>query len=133
MLIYKRVRRGLPFRARENRIMLPDHLEDEGFDPTDLLARATEMACFLKALGHAGRLAILCHLWSGPKSVSELEALLSSRQAAVSQQLARLRLEGLVTDRRKGKTIYYSILDPKAQDLLRLLDRLSRRSNHTAA
>jgi len=71
-------------------------------------------------------LAILCHLAIAPKSVSELETLLSSRQPVVSQHLARLRLEGLVTARRDGKAIYYSIRDPKVQELLGLLDWRSR-------
>ena len=54
--------------------------------------RATEAAAFLKALSHEGRLMILCHLAVHERSVTELEALLGARQAAVSQQLARLRL-----------------------------------------
>lgn len=85
-----------------------------GHLPADeMLAQATAAAAFLKALSHEGRLMILCHLSSGEKSVTELEHLLVSRQAAVSQQLARLRLEGLVATRRDGKTIFYSIQDPK--------------------
>ena len=79
----------------------------------EMLAQATAAAGFLKALAHEGRLMILCHLQSGEKTVSELEQLLTSRQAAVSQQLARLRLEGLVSCRRDGKTMHYSIQDPK--------------------
>ena len=79
----------------------------------EMLAQATAAAGFLKALAHEGRLMILCHLQSGEKTVSELEQLLASRQAAVSQQLARLRLEGLVSCRRDGKTMHYSIQDPK--------------------
>ncbi|MDT8855444.1 metalloregulator ArsR/SmtB family transcription factor [Paracoccaceae bacterium Fryx2] len=79
----------------------------------EMMQQATAAAAFLKALAHEGRLMILCHLQSGEKSVTELELLLSSRQAAVSQQLARLRLEGLVSCRRDGKTIFYSIQDPK--------------------
>lgn len=67
---------------------------------------------------------ILCYLMSGPKSVTELENLLSSRQAVVSQQLARLRHEGLVSARRDGQTIFYSILDPKVVDLLTVLKKL---------
>lgn len=82
-------------------------------DVADMTQRAQEASAFLKALAHEGRLMILCHLSSGEKSVTELENLLSSRQAAVSQQLARLRLEGLVATRREGKAIYYSIQDPK--------------------
>ena len=50
-----------------------------------LIERAEEAATLLKALGHDGRLTILCHLRTGPKSVTELEDLLSARQAIVSQ------------------------------------------------
>ena len=64
---------------------------------------------------------ILCHLVGGEKSVTELEKLLSSRQAAVSQQLSRLRAEGLVTPRRDGKTIYYSLADERAARILAVL------------
>lgn len=79
---------------------------------------AREATNFLKALAHEGRLMILCHLVSGEKSVTELEDLLSSRQAAVSQQLARLRLEGLVEFRRDGKAIYYRLADERVQRLI---------------
>ncbi|MBN2631344.1 MAG: winged helix-turn-helix transcriptional regulator [Rhodobacteraceae bacterium] len=83
--------------------------------------QATLAANFLKALSHEGRLMILCHLSSGEKSVTELEHLLDSRQAAVSQQLARLRLEGLVSCRREGKAIFYSIQDPKVSRTIALV------------
>jgi DNA-binding transcriptional ArsR family regulator len=86
-----------------------------------LSRRATEAAGFLKALSHEGRLMILCHLAAGERSVTELELLLGARQAAVSQQLARLRLEGLVTTRREGKAIIYAIRDPKVLGLVRLM------------
>lgn len=86
-----------------------------------MVVQATAAATFLKALSHEGRLMILCHLSSGEKSVTELERLLESRQAAVSQQLARLRLEGLVNCRRDGKVIYYSIQDPKVSRTIALV------------
>lgn len=89
-----------------------------------LVAEAETAANFLKALGHDGRLTILCHLYSGPKSVTELENLLATRQAVVSQQLARLRLEGLVTARRDRQAIFYSLLDPKVAEMIELLCRL---------
>lgn len=89
--------------------------------PEEMLARADEAATFLKALAHEGRLMILCYLASGEKSVTELEILLSSRQAAVSQQLARLRLEGLVSARRDGKAIHYSLADSRAGRLVAAL------------
>jgi DNA-binding transcriptional ArsR family regulator len=71
---------------------------------------ACDAAEFLKAISHEGRLMILCHLTTGEKSVSE--------QAAVSQQLSRLRLEGLVSPRREGKAIYYSLTDERAMRIL---------------
>ena len=53
--------------------------------------------------------------------MTELEGLLGQRQAAVSQQLARLRLEGLVSTRREGKAIFYALQDPRVMGLLREL------------
>ncbi len=78
-------------------------------------------ANFLKAISHEGRLMILCHLASGEKSVTELESLLSARQASVSQQLSRLRLEGLVTPRRDGKAIYYSLTDDRPKQIMEIV------------
>jgi len=89
--------------------------------PDEMQANAAAAAAYLKALSHEGRLMILCHLASGEKSVSELEELLGARQAAVSQQLARLRLEGLVSARRDGKAIYYDIADPRARRVVGLM------------
>ena len=87
----------------------------------DMETRATAAAAFLKAMAHEGRLMILCHLSGGEKSVTELEELLQMRQAAVSQQLARLRLEGLVSCRRDGKVMYYSLSDEKSARMVELL------------
>lgn len=77
-----------------------------------------DAASVFKALGHEGRLLILCHLSSGEKSVTELEGILDARQSAVSQQLARLRMQGLVNTRREGQMIYYSIKDRRILELL---------------
>lgn len=93
-----------------------DDLSDEELDA--MMQNATTATNFLKAIGHEGRLMILCHLVSGEKSVTELEELLSARQAAVSQQLGRLRLEGLVRPRREGKTIYYSLTDDRCKRII---------------
>jgi DNA-binding transcriptional ArsR family regulator len=84
-----------------------------------MAGRAERVAGFLKALSHEGRLMILCHLADGERSVTELEGLLGQRQAAVSQQLARLRLEGLVSTRREGKAIIYTLADPGVSGFLR--------------
>tara|TARA_R110002094_G_scaffold89971_19_gene92695 strand:+ start:5414 stop:5749 length:336 start_codon:yes stop_codon:yes gene_type:complete len=97
---------------------------DENTCPEDMdkmAANALHASNFLKAISHEGRLMILCHLATGEKSVTELERLLSARQAAVSQQLSRLRLEGLITPRRDGKAIYYSLTDDRPKQIMEVV------------
>lgn len=89
--------------------------------PGDMASSASDAAAFLKTLAHEGRLMILCHLGTGEKSVGELESLLQIRQAAVSQMLARLRDEGLVSTRREGKTIFYALADSNTEQMIGLL------------
>lgn len=89
-----------------------------------MVDNATTASNFLKAISHEGRLMILCHLVTGEKSVTELEELLSARQAAVSQQLSRLRLEGLVVPRREGKAIYYRLADDRPRRILEVVYEL---------
>jgi len=103
-------------------MILPVITENMSDDELDALVdKATNASAFLKAISHEGRLMILCHLVSGEKSVTELEDLISARQAAVSQQLSRLRLEGLVIPRRDGKTIYYRLADDKPKRVLEVV------------
>jgi len=99
--------------------VITENMSDDELDA--LVDKATNASAFLKAISHEGRLMILCHLVSGEKSVTELEDLISARQAAVSQQLSRLRLEGLVIPRRDGKTIYYRLADDKPQRVLEVV------------
>ena len=94
--------------------MAPEELDN-------MVDNATKASNFLKAISHEGRLMILCHLASGEKSVTELEELLSARQAAVSQQLTRLRLEGLVSPRREGKAIYYRLADDRPRQIMEVV------------
>ncbi len=109
---------------------LPVFNEDTRPEDMDRMAKnAMRASNFLKAISHEGRLMILCHLASGEKSVTELEDLLSARQAAVSQQLSRLRLEGLVTPRRDGKTIYYSLTDDRPKQIMEIVYDLFCRSD----
>ena len=66
---------------------------------------------FFKTLSHPVRLAILDHLRTGEKSVSELISLLEADQSTISQQLGRLRNGNLVDTRKEGTTVYYSVRD----------------------
>lgn len=76
-----------------------------------LMNKARKASEFLKALAHENRLLILCLLSERERSVTELEQLLQLSQPTVSQQLARLRLDGLVDTRRDGRTVFYNLAD----------------------
>lgn len=90
-------------------------------DAKALLEQARKASELLKALSHETRLLILCILSEGEKSVSDLEDILSMPQATVSQQLARLRIDGLVSTRREGRMIYYSIAGDDVSDVVETL------------
>jgi DNA-binding transcriptional ArsR family regulator len=92
----------------------------------ELQSEAREASEFLKAMGHEGRLLMLYYLCERDHSVAELERLIMSRQAAVSQQLARLRHEKLVTTRREGNQIFYSLADERVREAVQMVQRLFR-------
>ncbi len=83
--------------------------------------RAREAAALLKALAHADRLILLCHLLGGARSVGELGAASGIRQPNLSQQLAVLRHEGLVATRRAGKQVHYRVGSPAVEAMLQTL------------
>ena len=70
---------------------------------------ADRAAALLKVLANGQRLRILCLLLDGERSVSDLHAAMTLSQSALSQHLARLRQDGLVTTRREAQTIYYAL------------------------
>lgn len=82
---------------------------------------AGEVAGVMRLLSNERRLMILCKLAEGEKSVTELVNELAIRQSNVSQQLALLRQEGLVSGRREAQTIYYSLTDGKVREIMKLL------------
>lgn len=108
--------------------LAPKNVEKSGrsrtsIDMDELLTNARGASEFLKAISHEARLVILCMLVEGEKSVSELEEMLSLRQPAVSQQLARLRSDNLVATRRDGKNIYYSLARSEVVEIIGALHR----------
>ena len=86
-----------------------------------MLAAADEASALLKALANRHRLIIICQLIEKERSVGELAALLKIRDSTVSQHLALLRKDGLVTARREGQTVWYSIGSAPARELVRTL------------
>ncbi|MBT4686462.1 MAG: helix-turn-helix transcriptional regulator [Rhodospirillaceae bacterium] len=93
-------------------------------DSTELAAKASEASKFLKAIANPDRLQILCMLVQEEMNVSSLEAVTGIRQPRLSQHLARLRKEGLVTNRRDAKEIRYSLSSKEAQEVISLLHQL---------
>ncbi len=90
----------------------------------DLSRRSKEVAELLKAMANSKRLLILCELNKGEQSVGALEEVVPLSQSALSQHLAKLRENGLVTTRREAQTIYYAISDPRLTRLMSTLYEL---------
>lgn len=86
----------------------------------------------MKALGNESRLMILCTLASGERSVGELNVTVPLSQSALSQQLAKLRKQGLVETRRESQTIYYSLAPGPADRVIHLLHDIYCGSGATA-
>ncbi|RFC36569.1 MAG: transcriptional regulator, ArsR family [Candidatus Nitrotoga sp. LAW] len=90
-------------------------------DLNALHASATDACRLLKALANPDRLLLLCQLTQGEHCVSDLESLLDIKQPTLSQQLTVLREEELVTTRRDGKQIFYSIASKEATAVMAVL------------
>ena len=75
----------------------------------------------MKVLSNPDRLMVLCRLSQGELSVGEIEAALGIRQPTLSQQLTVLREQGLVSTRREGKNIHYSIASDEAMAVIQAL------------
>jgi DNA-binding transcriptional ArsR family regulator len=93
-------------------------------DPEVLQEKVGQASRLLKSLANERRLLIMCYLSEGEKSVGELEPLVGLSQSALSQHLARLRREHLVTTRRESQMIFYSISSEEVQTVLGTLYEL---------
>ncbi|WP_320157740.1 metalloregulator ArsR/SmtB family transcription factor [Psychrobacter sp. 72-O-c] len=104
-----------------------DSLDSDATDfaPIDLAKQMQDASLqasqLLKSLSHPDRLILLCQLTQGEYCVGELETLVGVGQPSLSQQLGILRKDQLVTTRREGKQIYYSIASDDALAVLQLL------------
>ena len=86
-----------------------------------MLASAQNACQLLKTLSNTDRLMLVCQLSQGEKRVGELEQLLGIVQPTLSQQLTVLRDEQLVSTRREGKGIYYSVNSAEAMAVIQTL------------
>ncbi|OYY50220.1 MAG: transcriptional regulator [Methylophilales bacterium 28-44-11] len=88
----------------------------------DELRASADVACnLMRAMANTDRLMLLCQLSLGEKSVGDLETLLGIHQPTLSQQLTVLREANLVTTRREGKSIIYSISSKAAMAVMHVL------------
>ena len=92
---------------------------------TDFAMEAAQAAAVLKSLSNEARLLVLCHLSEASElSAGELTRRVGLSQSALSQHLAKLRAEGIVTFRRDSQTLWYRIADPRIEELFATLHRL---------
>ena len=88
----------------------------------EIMSQAADVVVeLLQSLGNKSRLMIICQLLEGEKSVGQLAEFLQARESTVSQHLALLRKDRLVTTRRDGQTIFYSISSDPARRIIELL------------
>jgi DNA-binding transcriptional ArsR family regulator len=90
---------------------------------TALRPHAADAARLLKALANPQRLLLLCLLADGERSVGELNQRVALSQSALSQHLAVLRADGLVSTRRDAQTIFYALAPGPAVEIIHLLHR----------
>lgn len=87
----------------------------------EMIPASEKAAELMRSLSHPQRLLTLCALGAEEKSVAELRVELGIEQVPMSQQLMRLRADGLVESRREGTTVYYRIARP---EVLRVIEAL---------
>ncbi|MDV2856817.1 MULTISPECIES: ArsR/SmtB family transcription factor [Oceanimonas] len=90
----------------------------------DMEANAAQAVKLLKALANERRLFILCHLLDKELSVGEMNQFLGLSQSALSQHLAILRNDDLVSTRKEAQTVYYSLKSEEVREMIALLHRL---------
>ena len=100
---------------------MPDKLLNLDTPLEEMREHASDAAQLLKALANENRLMILCTLSEGEMSVGQLNQRMDLSQSALSQHLAVLRRDGLVTTRREAQTIYYSLAAGPAGRIIEVL------------
>lgn len=86
------------------------------------MQQAAVQACTLmKALSHPDRLMVLCQLKEGEKSVGQIAEMVGIAQSPLSQHLSKMRLQGIVKNRRSAQSIFYSLANEEVERIIDLL------------
>ena len=99
-------------------------LSDKKVDFQAMQQAAAKAGGLLKVLANADRLLLLCQMSQGEYCVSDLEEMTGIKQPTLSQQLGVLREEKMVSTRREGKQIFYSIASLEAMAVMKVLYEL---------
>lgn len=83
-----------------------------------------EVCAILKNLANEKKLAILCYLWTEEKNVWELLNSTEISQSQLSQFLAKMKLEGILSSEKKWKEVYYKIVDLKTLEIIKSLKNI---------
>ncbi|WP_244953690.1 ArsR/SmtB family transcription factor [Stappia indica] len=87
----------------------------------EMESKADEAAALLASMANSRRLLVLCHLVRGEHCVGALAERVGLSQSALSQHLAKMRVQGLVEARREGQTVYYSLASTEVLAVLETL------------
>jgi DNA-binding transcriptional ArsR family regulator len=94
----------------------------QNVDDLFLMEGAQKASDLLKAISNKHRLLVLCLLIEKEEmTVGEIQQRISLSQSSLSQHLAKMREEGLVTYRRESQTLYYRIENPDIVKVIALL------------
>jgi len=98
--------------------------KSDGMDIAELKDNAGKASDLLKVMANPSRLMILCNLIDGENTVQTLQGLVGLSQSALSQQLAILRGQNLVSTRREAQSVYYSLASEEAESVIGTLYNL---------
>lgn len=109
-------------------VLTDKHRKQTRADRESVLPISELKAEMFRALSHPARIRILETLSSGERSVGEMQPEIGIELSHLSQQLGVLRRAGLVTSRKEGQSVYYSVKDPLITELLSVAKQLLIRS-----
>jgi len=109
-------------RTTQNTNSSPVSLSTQDWDA--MRRNAADAVCLLKGLANEKRLIIMCVLAEGECSVGQLNDRVNLSQSALSQHLAVLREQGLVSTRPESQTIFYRLASTPALDVIHLLHEI---------
>ncbi|SQH74587.1 Transcriptional activator HlyU [Shewanella benthica] len=92
-------------------------------DVNAMVTNAENAAKWLKAIANPNRLMILCLLLDNELSVTQLNQTIPLSQSALSQHLAVLRTQDLVSTRKSSQVVYYSLKNEQVTEIISIMHK----------